>query len=69
MNTIRRYAADDAHVIFGTAYDEGLGDQLRVTVIATGLSSVARRAQPPLSVVQPTGTAQACAPAPTTCRC
>ncbi|MGL6113298.1 MAG: cell division protein FtsZ, partial [Rubrivivax sp.] len=45
---------DDAHVIFGTAYDEGLGDQLRVTVIATGLSSVARRgAQPPLSVVQP----------------
>ncbi|MEO5734270.1 MAG: cell division protein FtsZ [Rubrivivax sp.] len=60
MNTIRRYAADDAHVIFGTAYDEGLGDQLRVTVIATGLSS-ARRAQqgqepnrgvPPLKVVQ-----------------
>jgi cell division protein FtsZ len=54
MNTIRRYASDDAHVIFGTAYDESLGDQLRVTVIATGLSSVARRsAQPPLSVVQP----------------
>jgi cell division protein FtsZ len=54
MNTIRRYAADDAHVIFGTAYDESLGDQLRVTVIATGLSSLARRgAQPPLSVVQP----------------
>ena len=53
MNTIRRYAADDAHVIYGTAYDETLGDQLRVTVIATGLSS-ARRASappPPLSVV------------------
>ncbi len=53
MNAIKRYAADDAHVIFGTAYDEGLNDQLRVTVIATGLSS-SRRAQatPPLSVVQ-----------------
>ena len=38
MNTIRRYAADDAHVIYGAAYDESLGDQLRVTVIATGLS-------------------------------
>ena len=38
MNTIRRYAADEAHVIYGTAYDESLGDQLRVTVIATGLS-------------------------------
>jgi cell division protein FtsZ len=44
MNTIRRYAADDAHVIYGTAYDESLGDQLRVTVIATGLNS-ARRAE------------------------
>ncbi len=55
MNTIRRYAADEAHVIYGTAYDESLGDQLRVTVIATGLSS-ARRAEsrpPTLNVVQP----------------
>src|SRR3982751_5039333 len=50
MNTIRRYAADDAHVIYGTAYDESLGDQLRVTVIATGLSP-AKRAQTPISVV------------------
>ena len=45
MNTIRRYAADDAHVIYGTAYDEALGDQLRVTVIATGLSSASRSAE------------------------
>ena len=52
MNCIRRYAADDAHVIYGTAYDESLGDQLRVTVIATGLSP-AKRQQAPLSVVQP----------------
>jgi cell division protein FtsZ len=50
MTTIRRYAADDAHVIFGTAYDESLGDQLRVTVIATGLAPQ-RRAQAPLQVV------------------
>jgi cell division protein FtsZ len=57
MNTIRRYAADEAHVIYGTAYDETLGDQLRVTVIATGLSSAARRSESrvtqPLTVVQP----------------
>ncbi len=53
MNTIRRYAADDAHIIFGAAYDETLGDQLRVTVIATGLSR-ARPATAPLTVVQPT---------------
>ncbi len=52
MNTIRRYAAEDAHIIYGAAYDDSLGDQLRVTVIATGLS----RAKPmaaPLTVVQP----------------
>jgi cell division protein FtsZ len=54
MNTIRRYAADDAHVIFGAAYDDNLGDQLRVTVIATGLSRGARQQTPPLTVVQPT---------------
>jgi cell division protein FtsZ len=50
MNTIRRYAADDAHVIFGTVYDDELGDQLRVTVIATGLSP-AKRQQAPITVV------------------
>ena len=47
MNTIRRYAADDAHVIYGTAYDETLGDQLRVTVIATGLNSARRQESRP----------------------
>ena len=52
MNTIRRYAAEDAHVIFGAAYDETLGDQLRVTVIATGLSR-SRVPVTPLTVVQP----------------
>jgi cell division protein FtsZ len=38
MNTIRAYASPDAHVIYGTAYDDQLGDQIRVTVVATGLS-------------------------------
>ena len=55
MNTIRRYAAEDAHIIYGAAYDETLGDQLRVTVIATGLSR-ARPQAAPLTVVQPTVT-------------
>jgi cell division protein FtsZ len=51
MSTIRMYADKEAHVIFGAAFDETLGDQLRVTVIATGLSSNARRQQAPLTVV------------------
>jgi len=55
MNTIRRYAAEDAHIIYGAAYDDTLGDQLRVTVIATGLSrSSAKPQAAPLTVVQPT---------------
>jgi cell division protein FtsZ len=56
MNTIRAYASDSAHVIYGTAYDESLGDEIRVTVVATGLSSQgARRTAPPLQVLR-TGT-------------
>ncbi len=56
MNTIRDYASPEAHVIYGTAYDESLGEQIRVTVIATGLSrSAGRRTAPPLQVIR-TGT-------------
>ena len=39
MNTIRKSASPDAQVIYGTAYDESLGDKIRVTVVATGLSA------------------------------
>ncbi|KQW51579.1 MULTISPECIES: cell division protein FtsZ [unclassified Roseateles] len=52
MNAIKRYASDEAHIIYGTAYDESLGDQLRVTVIATGLTAGRARQQAPLQVIQ-----------------
>ena len=39
MNVISAYAAQDAHIIFGAAYDESMGDEIRVTVVATGLAS------------------------------
>jgi cell division protein FtsZ len=45
MNIIRAYAAEDATVIFGTAYDENMGDSLRVTVVATGLGRKAVKPQ------------------------
>ena len=45
MNTINAYACKDAHTIFGAAYDESLGDEIRVTVIATGLSRQNARRQ------------------------
>ncbi|MFM1817491.1 MAG: Cell division protein FtsZ [Pseudomonadota bacterium] len=56
MNTIRAYASEEAHVIYGTAYDESLGDQIRVTVVATGLSKVAARRNAPTLQVLRTGT-------------
>ena len=56
MNTIRAYASADAHVIYGAAYDDKLGDDIRVTVVATGLSRQGvRRQAPPLQVLR-TGT-------------
>ena len=51
MNTIRAYASPDAHVIYGTAYDDELGDQIRVTVVATGLSRQGQGRKPAMSVV------------------
>ena len=36
MNTVREFAAEDAHIIFGAVYDEGMGEDIRVSIIATG---------------------------------
>jgi cell division protein FtsZ len=57
MNTIRGFSADDATIIFGAVYDDAMGDELRVTVIATGLGQpqIARAPKPQL-VVHKTGT-------------
>jgi len=55
MNTIRAFASNEAHVIYGTAYDDKLGDQIRVTVVATGLAQANRRQAPTLQVLR-TGT-------------
>ncbi len=51
MNTIRTYASPEAHVIYGAAYDDDLGEDIRVTVLATGLSRQGARRQP-ITVVQ-----------------
>lgn len=56
MDTIRAYSSSDAHVIYGTAYDDSLADNIRITVVATGLSRQGvRRTAPPLQVLR-TGT-------------
>ncbi len=56
MNTIKGFTAEDATVIVGTVIDETLGENLRVTMVATGLGSpVTRQQAKPLQVIR-TGT-------------
>ncbi|MCM0036730.1 MAG: cell division protein FtsZ [Burkholderiaceae bacterium] len=42
MDHISSFASPEATVIFGTAYDDSMGDNLRVTVVATGLGRQSR---------------------------
>ena len=58
METIKAFAAESATVIVGTVYDETIEDNLRVTIVATGLGKPAARLQPKpqLIVAQKTGT-------------
>ena len=58
METIKAFAADSATVIVGTVYDETIEDNLRVTIVATGLGKpMSRQQMKPLQVVaQKTGT-------------
>ena len=56
MNTIQGFAAEDATVIVGTSFDEGMEDSLRVTMVATGLGNPVRGAQvkpPIIKIVEP----------------
>ncbi|MDR0576299.1 MAG: cell division protein FtsZ [Candidatus Accumulibacter sp.] len=60
MNIVNEFADGDAHIIFGAVYDEGMGEDLRVTVVATGLSQPQAKRRPELEVIktpmQKTGT-------------
>jgi len=58
MDTIKAFAAESATVIVGTVYDEQIEDQLRVTIVATGLGKPMGRQQmkPIHMVAQKTGT-------------
>jgi cell division protein FtsZ len=52
MNTIKDLTAEDATIIVGTVIDEDMADNLRVTMVATGLGSVTSQNQnSPLTVV------------------
>ncbi len=59
MNTIREFTAEDATVIFGSVIDDTMSDNLRVTIVATGLGGGVKNHRQPekaFTVVQRTGT-------------
>jgi len=47
---IQAEAHEDANIIFGTVIDESMGDEIRITVIATGFDDVMKRKQAPDNV-------------------
>ncbi|WP_413437625.1 cell division protein FtsZ [Sulfuriferula sp. GW1] len=55
MNTIKSFTAEEATVIVGAVVDENMGEELRVTMVATGLGSPVARSQPKPVIVK-TGT-------------
>ena len=48
---IQQEAHEDANIIWGTVLDQSAGDELRVTVIATGIGEVNVRPKPDLGVI------------------
>lgn len=52
MSTIKEMTAEDATIIIGTVIDETMNEDLRVTMVATGLGNIHSQGKKPLSVVQ-----------------
>jgi cell division protein FtsZ len=61
MSIIHDSADPDANIIFGAVLNEALGDEMKITVIATGFDKAAAAAEP----ARPYTTATQTAPAPT----
>jgi len=50
-NAVKEFASDNAEVVIGTVIDPDLQDELRVTVVATGLSNHRQQQEPHLKLV------------------
>jgi len=55
-NTVKEYAAEDATVVIGTVIDPDMHNEMRVTVVATGLGVREKRQQPYKIIKTGTGT-------------
>lgn len=54
VSLIMEAADEDAEIIFGTVIDDTMGDNIKITVIATGLRTTSPRAEAPASRPMPT---------------
>ncbi len=52
-STVREFADDDATVVVGTVIDPDMHDEMRVTVVATGLGSTTRQPEQPVREAAP----------------
>ncbi|HZF27525.1 MAG TPA: cell division protein FtsZ [Gammaproteobacteria bacterium] len=53
-DTVKQFASDDATVVIGTVIDPEMTDEIRVTVVATGLGQAVGFAEKPMKVVRRT---------------
>jgi cell division protein FtsZ len=53
-DTVKQFASDDATVVIGTVIDTEMSDELRVTVVATGLGQAVGLVDRPMKVVRRT---------------
>jgi cell division protein FtsZ len=51
-DTVKQFASDDATVVIGTVIDPEMTDEIRVTVVATGLGQAVAMAERPMKVVR-----------------
>src|SRR6188474_1286586 len=51
-DTVKQFASDDATVVIGTVIDPEMTDEIRVTVVATGLGQAVGHAERPMKVVR-----------------
>jgi cell division protein FtsZ len=51
MQFVQEMAGDDAEVIMGTVYDQGMGDSINVTIIATGFEDRKRSIETPTEIL------------------
>jgi cell division protein FtsZ len=51
-DTVKHFASDDATVVIGTVIDPEMSDEIRVTVVATGLGQAVGMTERPMKVVR-----------------